>query len=389
MKLTPFAKFFITVVILGVIGYALWHYKGTGHPQVGGRREGRGRTAAPQDRGRRHRPTTSTRSRTRRPTPSAARARRACPARRSPAPASSAGRSSWRSTRGRATLRASWPRAAWRATPTSRYKQTLRSRREVRPPRGPGRQARRLPQGRRGHHVEHGGQLGARGLDPGRAEPEGEVDHHAGLVARRRRHRLALHDQVHRGPQGPEDRLHAVHAVALPPALPPLAVGPLGGGPRRGREEHHLHAGRAGRRGHVQGEAGGRGRDVGAGSLGGGDGARRRGARPRLHDGRHEHHRGHAVRPAGPHRPRPGHGPRLRPRLVRRHRDDQGRPGRRVRRRRQGAEARHGHRLGDALRPEAHALRRQRAVLRPRGRQGRTTRRSSTRPSSSGGRRGS
>src|SRR5471032_597389 len=28
MKLTPFAKFFITVVILGVIGYALWHYKG-------------------------------------------------------------------------------------------------------------------------------------------------------------------------------------------------------------------------------------------------------------------------------------------------------------------------------------------------------------------------
>ena len=27
MKLTPFAKFFITVVILGVIGYALWHYK--------------------------------------------------------------------------------------------------------------------------------------------------------------------------------------------------------------------------------------------------------------------------------------------------------------------------------------------------------------------------
>ena len=27
MKLTPFAKFFITVVILGVVGYALWHYK--------------------------------------------------------------------------------------------------------------------------------------------------------------------------------------------------------------------------------------------------------------------------------------------------------------------------------------------------------------------------
>lgn len=29
MKLTPFAKFFITVVILGVIGYALWYYKGS------------------------------------------------------------------------------------------------------------------------------------------------------------------------------------------------------------------------------------------------------------------------------------------------------------------------------------------------------------------------
>ncbi|MEO6325149.1 MAG: phosphate ABC transporter substrate-binding/OmpA family protein [Thermoanaerobaculia bacterium] len=27
MKLTPFAKFFITVVILGVLGYAVWHYK--------------------------------------------------------------------------------------------------------------------------------------------------------------------------------------------------------------------------------------------------------------------------------------------------------------------------------------------------------------------------
>src|SRR4051812_23990762 len=28
MKLTPFAKFFITVVILAVVGYAAWHYKG-------------------------------------------------------------------------------------------------------------------------------------------------------------------------------------------------------------------------------------------------------------------------------------------------------------------------------------------------------------------------
>jgi len=28
MKLTPFAKLFITVVILGVVGYAFWHYRG-------------------------------------------------------------------------------------------------------------------------------------------------------------------------------------------------------------------------------------------------------------------------------------------------------------------------------------------------------------------------
>src|SRR5947209_1830626 len=28
MKLTPFAKLFITLIILGVLGYAFWHYKG-------------------------------------------------------------------------------------------------------------------------------------------------------------------------------------------------------------------------------------------------------------------------------------------------------------------------------------------------------------------------
>ncbi|HEY8022631.1 MAG TPA: hypothetical protein VIH93_16105, partial [Thermoanaerobaculia bacterium] len=28
MRLTPFAKLFITVVIVAVLGYALWHYKG-------------------------------------------------------------------------------------------------------------------------------------------------------------------------------------------------------------------------------------------------------------------------------------------------------------------------------------------------------------------------
>src|SRR5436190_361291 len=29
MRLTPFAKFFVTVVVLAVVGYAAWHYKGT------------------------------------------------------------------------------------------------------------------------------------------------------------------------------------------------------------------------------------------------------------------------------------------------------------------------------------------------------------------------
>ena len=29
MKLTGFAKFFITVVILGVLGYTTWHYEGS------------------------------------------------------------------------------------------------------------------------------------------------------------------------------------------------------------------------------------------------------------------------------------------------------------------------------------------------------------------------
>src|SRR5882724_1707898 len=28
MKLTPFAKIFVTLIILGVLGYAFWHYKG-------------------------------------------------------------------------------------------------------------------------------------------------------------------------------------------------------------------------------------------------------------------------------------------------------------------------------------------------------------------------
>ena len=36
MKLTPFAKVFITLVILGVLGYAAWHYKGAAIRQWAG-----------------------------------------------------------------------------------------------------------------------------------------------------------------------------------------------------------------------------------------------------------------------------------------------------------------------------------------------------------------
>jgi hypothetical protein len=37
MKLTPFAKLFITVVILAVLGYAALALQGRRHPPVGGR----------------------------------------------------------------------------------------------------------------------------------------------------------------------------------------------------------------------------------------------------------------------------------------------------------------------------------------------------------------
>ncbi len=47
MKLTAFAKFFITVVILGVIGYALWYYKGGDiRKWAGADRSGPGSTAS-------------------------------------------------------------------------------------------------------------------------------------------------------------------------------------------------------------------------------------------------------------------------------------------------------------------------------------------------------
>ena len=152
-----------------------------------------------------------------------------------------------------------------------------------------------------------------------------QVDHHAGLVARRRRHRLARVDQLDRGPQGAQDRLHAVHAVALPAALPARAVGPVAGGPRGGREEHRLH-----RRTRRPPRPMFKAKQVDAAVTwepdlsGAVDGARRRGPRAGLDHRGHQHHRRHAwcarqdlIDQA------PETRARLRPRLARRDRADQ------------------------------------------------------------------
>ena len=43
MKLTPFAKAFVAVVVLAVIGFATWHYKGDAIKQwAGGERTAEG-----------------------------------------------------------------------------------------------------------------------------------------------------------------------------------------------------------------------------------------------------------------------------------------------------------------------------------------------------------
>ena len=333
MKLTPFAKFFITVVILGVIGYAVWHYKGADIRKWAGAEQGAAGTARRQDRGRRHRPTTSTRSRTRRPT----RARQG---------------------RGR------------------RVRRGARRHRQARP--AARRRHQHLGRPRAGHRGQrrHGADPASRykqsyGLDvkfvlledPAAklaAFRKGDVDimwntvdnwaREASILAEQnQKAKSIIMQDWSRGGDGIvslssiksiEDlKGHKIACTQFTPShfllLYLLAQSGLSPEDRAARrEEHHLHAGRAGGRRHVQGEAGGRGGHVGAGPLGGGDGARRRGARPRLDDGRHQHHRRHAVRAAGPDRPGARDGARLRPRLVRRHRDDQGRPGRGVRRRR-------------------------------------------------------
>ncbi len=107
MKLTPFAKLFITLVIVGVLGYAFWHYKGADVRQWAVGEE----EATPAD-------TTLGSSdfdalRNAPPDPKrGAGAEGVTPEPRSPGPASSDGRSSSRSTRGRAMRRASCSTAA-------------------------------------------------------------------------------------------------------------------------------------------------------------------------------------------------------------------------------------------------------------------------------------
>ena len=218
MKLTPFAKLFITVVILGRPRVRLLALQGRGRPQVGRSATSRPRTPA--------RPASASndfdalKNAPRRP-----RARHGL-RRASPAPAlggsaaSSAGRSSSASTPGPATRRASCSTAAWTPTPASNYKKKYGLDVKFVLLEDP---AAKLAAFRKGdidimwNTVDNWAREASILAEQ---NAEGEVDPHAGLVARRRRHRLARVDQVDRGPEGQEDRLHAVHAVALPAALP-------------------------------------------------------------------------------------------------------------------------------------------------------------------------
>ena len=291
MKLTPFAKLFITVVVLGVLGYAFWHYKGADVRKWAGadkarRRRGRaGRSAV--DRLRR------AEERAARPGPRQG-LRRASPARRSRAPASSAGRSWSASTPGRATRRASCSTAAWTRAPASIYK-------------------------------KHYG-LDVKFVlleDPAAklaAFRKGDVDimwntvdnwaREASILAEQnQKAKSIIMQDWSRGGDGIvslatiksiEDlKGKKIACTQFTPShflllylLSQSGLTPEDRAARR--EEHHLHAGRAGRRRDVQGEAGRRRGDLGAGPLGGRHRARRRGARARLDDGRHQHHRRHA-----------------------------------------------------------------------------------------------
>ena len=369
MKLTPFAKLFITVVILAVVGYAFWHYKGAdirkwaGRRQAGGRAGVAGRSAVGDFDALKNAPADPVRG-----TGLDGRHRR----RRSRARASSRGRSSSASTPGPATRRASCSTPASTPNPASSYTQAF------------------------GLDVKF-----VLLEDPAAklaAFRKGDVDimwntvdnwaREASILAEQnQKAKSIIMQDWSRGGDGIvslasiksiEDlKGKKIACTQFTPShflllylLSQSGLSPEDRSARR--EEHHLHAGRAGGRRDVQGEAGGRGRHVGAGPV-----RRRSTARG---DEAHVLVSTTAatniiadtlVRAAGPHRP----GARRRVRdFVQGWFDGiemiKADPARVVRGRRQGPEARHRDGVGDALGPEAHALRRQRAVLRADRRQG-------------------
>ena len=242
MKLTPLAKAFVALVVLGVLGIhrlsLLWRrnqrlVEGAGATKADSARQGRRQRASPR--------TTSTTS-ARRPIPIATRASRGVTVgqhrRRQARP--HAGRRHQHLGRPHAGHRR--PTAASIRRRSSHLQDQVRPRREVRAHRGSGGEADRVHQGRHRRHVGHRRLVGARGVDAGRAEHPGQGDHPAGLVARRRRHRRrSRRINSDRGSEGQDDRDHAVHAVALAAAVSALAVGPQRRRQEGDREEPGVH----------------------------------------------------------------------------------------------------------------------------------------------------
>src|SRR5512135_2151743 len=150
MKLTPFAKLFVTVVVLGVLGYAFWHYKGDTVRRWAGADKG----AA-----------TSDKASGVDATDFAALKNAPPDAERGKGAEGVAGAALARSGKLGRTLVVGINTWAGHA-PGVGLGEEVRPRREVRPPRGPGGQARGVPQGGRRDHVDHGRQLGAGGVDP-------------------------------------------------------------------------------------------------------------------------------------------------------------------------------------------------------------------------------
>ena len=230
MKLTPFAKLFITLVVLGVVGYATWHYKGA-------RRSASGRSARPT----RRRPApearssaaTSTSSRTRRPIPTRDAGVDRRHRRRSPAPASSdrplvVGINTWAGHAPGIVFNDGMdPDAA------SSYKKKYGLDVKFVLLEDP---AAKLAAFRKGdvdimwNTVDNWAREASILAEQNQKAKSIIMQDWSrggdGIVS------LAI-DQVDRRSEGPQDRLHAVHAVALPAALPAVAVGPLARRPRR------------------------------------------------------------------------------------------------------------------------------------------------------------